>query len=923
MRHAMNGTVALTAEQKRAIVLMPDHNVQIIACAGSGKTEIVSRGISEIIRKGAKPSEIVAFTFTEKAAEELKARVRLILNADQPDRADLGDMYIGTIHSFCFEKLKEFWPEFKSFDVLDEASRVAYISKPGMYYNTLKLNHFESYGKSDKALKKYTIINRFIESLDIFLDESVNERKLKRSDKALCDSIKAHLDSLKRDRYLDFGTMISELVTRLDKDKVKRKKMHEKLRYLVVDEYQDINGLQERLIKALVGPGTRITVVGDDDQSIYGWRGSVVDYIRDFRKNFKHVKAVRLEKNFRSTSGIIRLANSYIARNKDRLPKRMLPANIPKAQYSAQDIQHCHFRTEDEQAHFIIKKMQELVGTDFLDRRSKPYSLNYADMAVLIRTNDDIRRFMPYLEKAGINFVVDSGETVFEADVVECARDLLDYVFGLHDGKLLDIVRKYREYLKKKKIRVISQRSIIEAIILIKGQLDELKESGKKDYLPDLGLQGVYYEILNSMGLDKIELSDIDHYYLAALSRAISDYEKVWQRLRHTEYKYFRGFIQAWGKRHYAVSYSSEIMSINAVKLMTIHKAKGLEFPVVFIPYLNQKAHRNSTSCFVDSSLYDYQRYAGTENDERHVYYVAMTRSEKYLFLSGMEEDDSVKNPRQPALVHELDKKLLSPPKKLIIKKSGYPARTIKAHEFATTFSDLSAYGRCGYDYKMRYVFGYNAGVPVAFGYGTQLHNILNIIHKEYKDGTLTPAQIDELLARHFYLRYAPGSITEPMRRAARRVILNYVSGNSGEFKNVLETEKRFEFMLDSTLITGQIDLIKKIDNSGNLREIEIVDFKSDTNLLYKKDYEHQLRLYALACIRGLKLAPQKACIHDLDGGQKKYVDIDSASLGETENEITARINGIKSEQFMPARNDTCIACDYTKICCHGCSKSR
>ena len=115
----------LTGPQQKAIRLMPKHNVQLIACAGSGKTEIVARGVAKIIRQGTSPTNIVAFTFTEKAADELKARIRKILIDEDLGNGSLGDMYVGTIHSFCFERLKELAPEFRAYDVLDEATRVA------------------------------------------------------------------------------------------------------------------------------------------------------------------------------------------------------------------------------------------------------------------------------------------------------------------------------------------------------------------------------------------------------------------------------------------------------------------------------------------------------------------------------------------------------------------------------------------------------------------------------------------------------------------------------------------------------------------------------------------------------------------------------------------------------------------------------
>ena len=421
------------------------------------------------------------------------------------------------------------------------------------------------------------------------------------------------------------------------------------------------------------------------------------------------------------------------------------------------------------------------------------------------------------------------------------------------------------------------------------------------------------------MGVARIDLSEPEHYYLATFSKAISDYERVWQRLRHKEYKYFRGFISAWGQRSYAVTAQAETSSVNAVKVMTIHKAKGLEFPVVFMPYLNRKQKRRMPLSFSPETLFDADRYHGNAEDERRVYYVAMTRSEKYLFLSGLEHDVTVKKPRKPAvLVDVLDSVYLQVPGQLCLEKSGLPPRALVTHEFATTFSDLVSYGRCGYDYKLRHIYGYNAGVPVAFGYGTQIHNILNIIHTHYRDRPVTDSEVRELVDRHFYLRYAPGNITANMRKAALHVVRNYVRDHSDSFGDVLETEKSFEFTLGNTLITGQIDLIKKVDETGNLSEVELVDFKSDNALLYKKDNEHQLRLYVMASEKVLGLDPAKACIHDLEKGDRKYVGISDDALSETENILQERISGICSGDFSPARvKALCTECDYFRICRH------
>jgi len=185
----------------------------------------------------------------------------------------------------------------------------------------------------------------------------------------------------------------------------------------------------------MVGAKTKVAVVGDDDQSIYWWRGSIVDYLIRFRKRIPSVKTAMLEANFRSTTGVVSLGQKFIERNRHRLPKKMTAGNPFKSKHTAPDIQHCHFGTEAQQAKFVVSRMKELVGSDFVDNRARPSAISYGDMAVLIRTNADIRRFLPYLVEAGIPHVVDSGEIVFEQEIVTLTMACLDWIFRRNDQK--------------------------------------------------------------------------------------------------------------------------------------------------------------------------------------------------------------------------------------------------------------------------------------------------------------------------------------------------------------------------------------------------------------------------------------------------------------------------------------------------------
>jgi DNA helicase-2/ATP-dependent DNA helicase PcrA len=325
--------------------------------------------------------------------------------------------------------LKELEPAYRGFDVLEEAARVAYVSKPYTYWHKLKLNVLED----NAGIKRYTTITRFVDSIDIALNEGVDLQKLGQLDPDLATSIAAYCELLQTDRYLDFSTMIHELVILLERNKQVLKQLHDRVHYVVVDEYQDVNALQERLIHLMAGPHARITVVGDDDQSIYGWRGAVVDNIINFSKRYPSVKTVHLEQNFRSTEGIVPLANAYIGRNTERLDKRMLTVEGKKSKYHKQDIQYQHFEDEDEQFDFITAKIRELLESDFPAKDGSSYGLSLGDMAIIVRANADIQRLLPRLDEAGIEYVVDSGATIFNQAVVAITHRMLDYIFALDD----------------------------------------------------------------------------------------------------------------------------------------------------------------------------------------------------------------------------------------------------------------------------------------------------------------------------------------------------------------------------------------------------------------------------------------------------------------------------------------------------------
>lgn len=196
------------------------------------------------------------------------------------------------------------------------------------------------------------------------------------------------------------------------------------------------------------------------------------------------------------------------------------------------------------------------------------------------------------------------------------------------------------------------------------------------------------------------------------------------------------------------------------------------------------------------------------------------------------------------------------------------------------------------------------------------VHNILNIIHTEYKERPLPREVIHQIVENNFFLRYAPQNLRDVFRQSAERIVRNYAQKFSGDFTRVLETEKFFEFALGEGLISGSIDLIKKLDEKGDVEGVEIIDFKNKEDTEMATDYEKQLKLYAIAALKSLGLKPKKAIVHHLDDSTETIVDISERELNKTEAQVKETIAKIMDRQF-PKRGGRgkCHKCDWKYIC--------
>jgi DNA helicase-2/ATP-dependent DNA helicase PcrA len=899
-------------------------NLQIIACAGSGKTEFISHRIAYIIAEEiAKPENIVAFTFTEKAAEELKFRIRSKIRDLIGHQPDIGDIYVGTIHSFCYELLKEFVPEYRAFDILDEGKRFSFVSSISYDLGLRDLKDWlvsagmrKPYGTTNRAW----IINTFIRGVDIIREEMLDPEDVSNSE-AFINACHLYDEKLHERRFLDFSSMMALAVTSLQKDKGILSEVQKRFTYITVDEYQDVNLIQEKLIKLMAGKENNICVVGDDDQSVYQWRGSTVDNIINFKERYPKVFTHRLPTNFRSTDGIINLANELIKNNNPGRLKKSMKSSDKKLQSG--DIYKIEFHYQADEVEFIIDRIKKLIGTEWTNNDNSKRGLAYSDIALLFRSvKYGAQPYLNALNEAGIPYAVTNIGGLFEADEVDTIFSIFSYLGNFEkiwDGQsgtgfapTEDLI-----YSSAKSIFPLSNKITFEK------QLQELKES----IYGRISLQGIYGEILAILGVGRDNIHDDENevalYNLGRLSQAISDYEGTRSYCTPRDIKYFCWFIRNYAQNAYdAGAGDDRTLSINAVQVMTLHGTKGLGFPAVFMPYSVEKPFRQTHPGFLDPGKFNFTRYQGSIEDERRLFYVGMTRAKKYLYITSCIDPGPHKRKKKPSqFLKELngnyfiDKLIEDPTKREKLK--AQPSN--ESYRFPTNYSEMSDYLRCEYDYKMRYIYGFNPIIVQALGYGNQVHNILNILHKVTQETGKMPTDEEaaEILKQQFYLRYAAESQQNTLKRSALRSVLRYIGMWREDFTLSVNTERNFEMNIENALISGSIDLLKKENADESI--LEVVDFKTGNEKRMDEELTLQVQLYTIAAREALNLKVNKAYVHFLDAKKQARIEVLTTpkQLDLANKTISDTIKGITTRRFgrNPKNKKVCSKCDWRKFC--------
>ena len=603
-----------TPDQERAISHRKG-NLLILACAGSGKTEVISRRIALLVSEGIPKNSIIAFTFTERAARELKLRIRTHLENELPQDPALGDMYVGTIHSFCLKLLKEIDPNYRKFEVMDEARQAALLmtrfhhfpdsSNPG-----LGLNHLRERARGGGY---WNTVSVFRNTLNVVHQKSINIESI--------DDEKLKLALLRYEEiahgfpnyFFDFNRIIDELISRLKKSARDLQKVRKRFQYLVVDEYQDVDARQEDLIRLISdgGQAVWVTAVGDDDQAIYGWRGARIENILEFKNNYSGVKTVRLTYNFRSTHAIVDIANEAISKLPPgtRVEKQMLAkhwddevADWSETMADQQDVQMRTFPADEDEAKWIATRVEQLRGTLVQEGDENQRGLDYADMAILLRSVRAAGHiFAEALRNAGIPCVIKGTGTLFDHDevlLVQAAFCLLsrsDLFYRSDGGSIRMGEREIREFVREK-IRTLRDSGYMHAadeetflrwIARKRHELDK-RELEREERGASLARriypQYIFHEMLQKLGsADQEEPWPQEVLFnFGRLSHLIAQFEAVHQWITPRRLNSLCMFLGGWASSGVDEGGLDESGTPNAVQIMTVHSAKGLEWPCCF-----------------------------------------------------------------------------------------------------------------------------------------------------------------------------------------------------------------------------------------------------------------------------------------------------------------------------------------------------
>ena len=964
----------LNEAQRRAIT-HGEGPLLVIAGAGTGKTRVITERIRHLLQSDESLSgeNILGLTFTNKAAGEMKARVVRATG----ERGK--EVTLATFHAFCESLLKEAAPERLMIDKIDhwillrrnlerlKLEKYRRLADPGQFLN----DFVEFFSRCQDELVSSEDYQRYADGLAAQLeaeraaldDDTFKERAEEVAlQQEIARAYRASEELLREKKRVSFGSLITGAVELLETNGELRRVLQEKYRYILVDEFQDTNIAQLRLLELLAGDKKNIVAVGDNDQAIYRFRGASFGSFKLFLERFAGWREgqdstrfrVSLVENYRSTPNILRVATQVIAQNtvSADFPKKMLSANKEESE----KVRIVELETESDEARWIVNELNRLHAAG---RR-------WRDFAVLYRQHAHRDELVEELSRHKIPFVISKLSILDHPlvkdvlaylrliatpfDDIACARVLAAPAWGLEPA---DLVRFAERARKEKKalydmLQVPQGQLPFDSSHASLGRLVEFLSEQRKT-LRRRTAREILGELLEWLELAQ-RASAQDRKYVTRLSEFVKEWEPKSETRGLSEFVEYLGYYSQAGG---AISLEDDFPG-DAVQLMTVHGAKGLEFPQVFLLRINNKKFPATER----SRVFEFPAALMKEGEpaeqfhiqeERRLFYVALTRAENRLTLTTLTEKKG-KTPvfiedilLEPAIkrrdVHQMSPKLPETPaagKKetlgtanpQLFPASAEPPKIFsRIADWALEFhpptpepltlspSAVSGYRSCPQQYLFSRSWSLKEGPKAVLSFGSVMHTTIKRFVDQLRKGVKLPF---EEVARIFETEWSSAGFEDNYQESGYKKdgleqLRAFHASMLEAPPKVLEQEKSFELPLENNItIIGRMDQV----NSLGRNDVEIIDYKTGKP---KKDADAkkdlQLSLYALAAKEIFEWNPVRLVFHYLQNNQTQVTTRDAKQLDEAQKIVLEAAADIRAGEFPPNPGFVCRSCAYKPIC--------
>lgn len=855
--------------------------VLITAGPGTGKTfTLVQRAIYLIQECGVLPEQILMATFTEKAAKELITRITNEL-AERNISVNINEMYVGTFHSLCLRIIKEhleFTRLKRNYRLLD-----TFDQKYLVFQNIHKFRSIDGFdliltksGAWHQAEDICNYANNLSEEM-VDAEQLINDGS---QEIAVLGKILAfYLDLLKESNLIDFAAIQTECYRLLSENPSILESLQNQLRYLMIDEYQDTNYIQEQIVFALGANHKNICVVGDDDQGLYRFRGATIRNILEFPQKFAgNCKIVALTVNYRSNSDIVDFYNKWMQATDGakfkfswdifRYNKRIEPYQHTTISSPAV-VKLASQNDEDEWHEHILR---------FINRLKQSGKLtDYNQLAFLFSSvrHPRVTALANYLEQNGINVYSPRSDMFFKRDEIKLALGCLmlmfpQYVKGLENGEYAFLQQEHYFYYRDCIVAANQFVTCPENAGLLKFIRKHGKEHASLKGTTDYAYSGLLYQMFmfkpfcdkldTDMSVGVVDIRPTRN--LAMLTQVIGKFEYL-HRIDVFNNKYININTERLFNLYLRLLYDggiseyeddAEYAPSGCVSFLTIHQSKGMEFPIVFVDSLSnvpRKSYKELMGVVEDKYFhrpafepYDQMKYF----DFWRLYYTAFSRAQDLLILTC---DENKRTPSQYfAEVYEELQSVDSPAFDL----NEFDFKKVKKVNLKDTFSftsHITVYETCALQYKFYKELEFMPVRENAMIFGTLVHETIEDIHRaalRQEEQLITPENITDWFEANYHslVKSEHTYLAEPQRNAALKQVLRYAERQDGKWDAIKQAEVDVSLVQTDYIIEGKIDLVKGANGT-----VEIVDFKSERKPDMERmrqrleHYRRQLQIYA------------------------------------------------------------------------------